>query len=85
MERGMNDQRFYSLLKLKEAAQAACDESNWGDLSCVSARAWMDEAGARGYTVLISEASPSNHPLQVRIAAALAKRGFEGIDVETFW
>lgn len=94
----MNDQRFYSLKELKDAAEQACDDAlnanarkelddpvNWIGLSCRQAKMWLDEGGNRGYSVLIEEASPDAFELQRFITRKLAHAGFEGIEVVTEW
>lgn len=74
----MNDQRFYSLIELKAAADEICAGLN---MKCGEARQWMNEDGDRGYSVHIADASTLE--LQDFIGDELSKRGFSCVDVLT--
>lgn len=62
------------------------DAINWGDLGCVSAEFWVDDATHTGYRVYIEEAAPDGCPLLVGwIETKLGERGFTDIEVVTEW
>lgn len=94
----MNDQRYYSLKELQEAAYQACEAAvqenrcgrldgpvNWSGLQCNFAHQWLDQNGGRGYRVFIEEASPEAYALQIFINEWLCQNGFENIEVTTEW
>lgn len=71
----MNDQRFYSLIELKSAAEAACHPYR-----VVEVHEWRNEHGERGYTVFVDSYADISWSV-----GALAKAGFEGVEVVTDW
>lgn len=79
----MNDQRFYSLVELKNAANKACGDNPL--LYCSQARMWLDEHGERGYSVLIEGVAPDDLDIQATIWGRLSAIGFEGVEVVTEW
>lgn len=92
----MAERDFYSLVELKEAANAALEEAqkqsgsiggaiNWGDLSCTEARYSINERGEKFWTVIIEEASPDACDLHAFVMRYLHDRGFHGIEVVTEW
>ena len=57
---------------------------NWADLHCVDAQHWQDADGDKGYTVIISEASPEATELARMVAEALGTK-WGRVNVITEW
>jgi hypothetical protein len=58
---------------------------NWADLHCMRAEAYVDDGGNVGFRVLLEEADPENHELQIAVSQELDTRGFQDVYVETAW
>lgn len=56
---------------------------SWGDMTCWSARKWVDQDGDWGWTVYIDAAD--SRELEKHVDGELRKRGYPPMDVETEW
>ena len=70
-----------------------CDEDenlvrapvNWTEISIEGTERWLSDSGQLGWRVFISGAAPDSRQFQAYVSGRLAARGFDAVEVMSWW